>query len=373
MPIDASIPLQGKGLQLESPMNQLAMMSDAMKIGEMQRGLGVQNELRKAIGEGVDVSTPEGFKRLASIDPTAAIKFRTQGLEGRKLQSEVDTSEYNLKNTKINTAITRLANLHTSQEAAASIAEQVQSGDIPPERGQQLMRELQSMPFQQFKTSQLTGILSAKDNLSNQLTKRGQDISANTAIRGQDMTDARAREGQRLQYDPTVQANIAESKKIGEARAEGVIAPAKDARANLKALKTAGYDPITGADNVSDLIKKSTSGAVETGLAGAYGAMPGAGATKGQEAIGKLASISKTLTLDLLDGKLGAGISNDDRTALEQRFGDMANSMIPSDKRLAAWGEAKEIMRRAAMLPEPGATPTPASKATKSGATVSNW
>jgi hypothetical protein len=163
-----------------------------------------------------------------------------------------------------------------------------------------------------------------------------------------------SREGQRLQYDPTVQANIAESKKIGEARAEGVIAPLKDARANLKALKTAGYDPITGADRVSDLIKASTSGAVETGLAASYGAMPGASATSGQEAIGKLASISKTLTLDLLDGKLGAGISNDDRTALEQRFGDMANSMIPSDKRLAAWGEAKEIMRRAAMLPEPG-------------------
>jgi hypothetical protein len=42
--------------------------------------------------------------------------------------------------------------------------------------------------------------------------------------------------------------------------------------------------------------------------------------------------------------------------------------MIPSDKRLAAWGEAKEIMRRAALLPEPGqVAPAAAPSGNRSG------
>jgi len=220
MPIDASIPLQVQPLKLESPMNQLAMMSDAMKIGEMQRGIGVQNELRNLYAQGVDVSTPEGFKQIATIDPMGAIKLRTTAMEGRKLQAETGLKEYELKNNKINTAITRLANLHSPQEAAASIAEQVQSGDIPPERGQQLMRELQTMPFQQFKTSQLTGILSAKDNLANQQdVKRTNIAGGNLAVNQQTLANAN---------NPELQARLSAAKaggtETGKATAQAAIA-----------------------------------------------------------------------------------------------------------------------------------------------------
>lgn len=166
MPIDASIPLQAQPIKLESPVNQLAMVGEALKIGELQRGIQTQNKLRELYSQGVDVSTPEGFKSLASVDPASAIKLRADALQGRKLQAETGLKEYELKNNKINTAITRLANLHSPEEAAASIAEQVQSGDLPPERAQQIMQQLKTMPFQQFKTSQLSSILSAKDNLT---------------------------------------------------------------------------------------------------------------------------------------------------------------------------------------------------------------
>jgi len=166
MPIDPSIPLQVQPLKLESPVNQLTMMNEALKYGEMNRSIDTQNKLRELYSQGTDISTPEGFKQIAAVDPMSAIKLRTQALEGRKLQSQVDTSEFNLKNNKINTAITTIANLHTPEEAATSIAKQVESGDIPPERGQQLMQHLKTVPFTQFKTDQLTGILSAKDNLS---------------------------------------------------------------------------------------------------------------------------------------------------------------------------------------------------------------
>lgn len=143
----------------------------------------------------------------------------------------------------------------------------------------------------------------------------------------------------------------------------------KDIQSNTKALKTAGYNPETGEDKVSELIQKSTSGrgeALGAALVGATG-----GATSGMKAIGQLDTISKTMTLDLLNNKLGAGISNADRDALEARFGSIADPNLPAEQRLAAWTEAKEIMRKAAMLPEIKKEAKPA--ATKSGASVSNW
>jgi hypothetical protein len=224
MPVDASIPLQAQPLKLESPVNQLAMVGEAMKIGEMQRGIQTQNKLRDLYSQGVDVSTPEGFKQLASVDPASAMKLRTDALQGRKLQAETGIKEFELKNNKINTAITRLANLHSPQEAAASIAEQVQSGDLPPERARQLLNELKTMPFQDFKTSQLTGILSAKDNLTLAETRRSHKV--NEGIAGGHLTIAQ----QTLANanNPELQATIAAAKaggtETGKAKAQAAIA-----------------------------------------------------------------------------------------------------------------------------------------------------
>jgi 2-hydroxychromene-2-carboxylate isomerase len=188
MPIDASIPLQAKNPQFESPTNQLAMMSDAMKIGEMQRGLGVQNELRNLYSQGVDVNTPEGFKRLASVDPVAAMKLRTQGLEGRKLQSEVDTSEFKLTRDKTNNAILTIANFDTPQAALDDLSRRVKAGEMPLEVGQQHARQIQSMPWAQYKTNTIQSLLTAQERTQSANTQRGQDISAESARRGQDLS-----------------------------------------------------------------------------------------------------------------------------------------------------------------------------------------
>ena len=358
--VNPNIALSVQAPKIDTGANQLAMMAEAAKLGEYQRGVEVQNKMRDLYSQGIDVSTPEGFKQLASLDVPTALKLRTQALEGRKLQAETGVKEFELDTKKYDKAITDIANYPDAKSAFAGIQKSINDKILDPQKGSMLVDQLRTMPYEKFQMTQIKNLLNAKDRVSNDTTIRGQDLTASTTRRGQDLTNARALETQKLQYDPTIQGNIAESRKLGEARAEGAIAPVKDARANLKALKTAGYDPLTGTDNVSELIKKSTSGAIQTGAAGTLGAFDIT--TSGQKAIGQLASISKTLTLDLLDGKLGAGISNDDRTALEQRFGDMANPMLTSEKRLASWGEAKEIMRRAAMLPEPGQeAPAPAS------------
>jgi hypothetical protein len=89
MPIDAAIPLQAQSVKIESPINQLAGIGEAMKIGEMQRGVQTQNRLRDLYSQGIDVSTPEGFKQVAAIDPSTAIKLRADALQGRKLESDI--------------------------------------------------------------------------------------------------------------------------------------------------------------------------------------------------------------------------------------------------------------------------------------------
>ena len=111
-------------------------------------------------------------------------------------------------------------------------------------------------------------------------------------------------------------------------------------------MRTAGVNLATGADPVSDLIKRSTSGTVERIGAAIVGGIPsdwGGGATEGAKAIGELETISAKLTSDLLQGKLGTGISNEDRNMIQRMLADMANPDVPSDKRLAAWNRVKTI------------------------------
>lgn len=156
---------------------------------------------------------------------------------------------------------------------------------------------------------------------------------------------------------------------------------AKDQRSALKALEVAGYNPETGEDRVSKLIEKSTSGRLQSMTAATLGAVDIT--TPGMKAINELAATANTITLQLLDGKLGAGISNTDREAILGQLGDVANPNKTAGERLAGWTAAKNRMIVSGMLPPPTKPPTvnprssgqvtPAPTTTKSGATASNW
>lgn len=141
----------------------------------------------------------------------------------------------------------------------------------------------------------------------------------------------------------------------------------KQQQSAIKALKTAGYDPVTGQDDISKLIQKSTSGTMETissEVLRFFGAT-----TEGRKAINELATAANAITLDLMGGKLGAGVSNADREFIVSQLGDISNSNKPLGERLAGWTAAKNRMITSGMLPPPtGVTaskpsaPTPSSK-----------
>jgi len=346
MPIDASIPLQAKNPQIESPMNQLAMMSDAMKIGEMQRGLGVQNELRNLYSQGVDVNTPEGFKRLASVDPVAAMKLRTQGLEGRKLQSEVDTSEFKLTRDKTNNAILTIANFDTPQAALQDLNRRVKAGELPLEVGQQHARQIQSMPWQQYKTNTIQSLLTAHERATSENTRRGQDIQAGTTQRGQDM-----------QYAPNVVANtvtdaagnVTQFNRFGEV----IGTPGKVGKPSATFEKTAALQKQQGRDlglaitelesatKDKGLIDQSTGSGIGR-LADVSAGFVGQ-ATPGAIAIAKLKPIAD-MALKMVPRFEGPQ-SDKDTQSYKEAAGQLADPSLPTDLRKAAGKEVLRLMK----------------------------
>jgi len=126
----------------------------------------------------------------------------------------------------------------------------------------------------------------------------------------------------------------------------------QDQRAAVKALKTAGYNPETGEDNISKLIAESTSGGLQAASAGAKGFLFGS-STSGMKAISALAGTANQIALDIAGGKLGAGISNADRDFIASALGDVANPYKTAEERLAGWTAAKDRMVRSGMIPPP--------------------
>lgn len=121
-------------------------------------------------------------------------------------------------------------------------------------------------------------------------------------------------------------------------------------------LDAAGFNAETGKDEVSELIRGSVSGGMETaaaGIRGFFGTAP-----KGMENIAKLETIKNDIVLKKLGGKLGAGISEGDRQFIEKLTGDIANPNIPANQRLAAWNQIKGLMVKYANAGQPATAPT---------------
>jgi hypothetical protein len=107
-----------------------------------------------------------------------------------------------------------------------------------------------------------------------------------------------------------------------------------------KTLELFDYNPTTGVDSISPLIKASTSGGLEkigSDIAGFIPKSMGGGATPGAIAIGQLASLKDSMTFEKLRGKLGAQISDADVKLVANTMGDIADANTPSPVRLAKW------------------------------------
>lgn len=130
-------------------------------------------------------------------------------------------------------------------------------------------------------------------------------------------------------------------------------------------LDGAGFNSETGEDEVSKLIRKSTSGGMEAGGASFRGFF--GSASPGMRNIARLETIKSDVVMKKLKGKLGQGISEGDRQFIEKSVGDIANPNIPSDQRLAAWNQVKSLMVKYANTGQPAAAAAPKAERGKAG------
>jgi len=348
MPIDANIPLQVQPFKIDLPVNQLAAVGEAMKIGEMNRGIEEQNRLNEYL-KGADLSKPEARAELVKYGKTglaygkALGEQEKLGLETKKLGVETKLKQLDVQREQFGNLVFNPSN----ENVVAHLQDSVLKGELPQAQAQSLLQQVMPMNAAQRKQFFTDMAVKAETRFQGEISKRGQDISAATTRRGQDLAN-----------NPELQGKIEEAKVLGKARGEEVTAPFKDIQANVKALKSAGYDPETGKDTISGLIQQST------------GSYAGAGAdlaartvgisTGGAKAIASLKTYESKLTQDLLGGKMGAGISNADRDFIVAGIGQIADPTLPVETRQAAWNSVKERMRVAGMVPAPKGQGAPA-------------
>ncbi len=154
MPLDPSIPLQVQPLKLESPMNQLAMANEVMKMGEMNRSIGEQNQLNEYLRSGADLSSAEGKRGLLNYGKTgiahakAVSDIEKSGLETKKLGFEIDEKKMNLFRERIGNLEFNPSNANIQ----AHLEDSVKRGEISPEQAQQQFTQSTAIPLDQRPT-----------------------------------------------------------------------------------------------------------------------------------------------------------------------------------------------------------------------------
>lgn len=171
-PIDFNAMNQGNVLaqlaQLKNADNQNALaqyqLSSAKRTDDSQTAL---MEAAQTPGFKIDFATAIKYGAPGMAAYKAQEDASTQALTRTKVQGEIDTGAYALQKKKLDAAIQTITNLNTAEEAAASINESLANKNIDQSRASQLLKDLQSKPFAQFKAEQLKGLTTAAEQITN--------------------------------------------------------------------------------------------------------------------------------------------------------------------------------------------------------------
>jgi hypothetical protein len=257
-----------------------------------------------------------------------------------------------------------LLSIHNAVHSDPILGTYLNRMGVPPEPGAQQIEATRNNP------KALRALLVRMSNSASQLAQHERDLAAEGRAQA---AEGRAKAGEGRAQAAEGRAKAKESREAAaanlgtyNAEAGGFISSTtgkftpltevqqrSDVRRATKALETVGYDSATSTDRMSDLIKGSTGsqlGAMVDWLSGTVGV-----STPGAQNIAAISTLANTLTLDLLDGKLGAGISTTDREFVEKRLGDVSNPTIPAETRLKAWTEALDMLKRRANVQSPRA------------------
>lgn len=426
MPIDASIALGVKPIEIPNQLAQLGQMYqlqnaqqnnqlNQLKMQEGQRAFDEQNQLRALYQQpGFDLSNPDSVKRIMGINPTQGMAMQKAQLENASTRSTIDknAAETQMKRLQVigsglvsamqNPDDATLATAFNGMDAVGIDTKPLRAhfaGVTDPAQRQTVIKQY-AFGTPEGKAALLAVQPDIKmDDTGQQLVPRqtnplapgytapvavqkvatpGDQLSATTSTANNAATNATSRantqatlaQGRELavrpEFNETSQGFIerpTKEKPTGGFIPLPDIVLNKEATSASKILKEIGYDPKSKTDRVTNLIDQSTGGLVQAGTTGLLGAFNVG--TTGSAAIGKLETLANSMTMDLLGGKLGAGISNTDRDFIVGQLGNIANPRIPAETRAAAWQDVVEKLNRnvsnaparsAPAAPKPGVT-----------------
>ena len=249
--IDPSIALQFRQPQIQDPVNQFAKAQElsvnALKMQEMQRGLAEEEQIRNYLA-GADLTKPETRAGLAKFGKaglatgTLLAQQDKARLESKKLGLDVDEKTLNAHRERVSD----LAFNPSDTNIKAHLEDSLLRKEITPEQANQQLNRFLSMPLEQRKQEFLQmGVnaskrleqmtISAAQQQTADITKRGQDISAATTRRGQDKPvfsadyggfvvppSANAPQGSFIPVTGPTGAPLESSKPLTEGQAKGV-------------------------------------------------------------------------------------------------------------------------------------------------------
>lgn len=386
MPIDPNIALGVRPLEVPNQLGQYAQLAQLQnaqnqnalaqfQLAAAQRAENQQNALAQKL-PGIDLSSPEGQRELLGFGaPGLQILKTHRELEAQRATQKAQEATTLVKNLEAVDKTTsrfkdELVNVNNPNSAAEWLARQYQDPVLGPVVGKmpfaQAVQQIPTDPkaFEEWRKRNSLGmdkyLSDTRAELARLETIRHNVQTERTAGGQLSVAQQRLEMDRQKLAEPKFNAQVGgfivppskENPEGGFIPAKGIQA-AKDQAAAVKALESAGYNPQTGEDTISKLIKKSTSGGLEAAGAATLGFF--GKSTEGKKAIAALEGTANQIATDLAGGKLGAGISNTDRDFIVSALGDVANPYKTAEERLAGWTAAKNRMMRTGLIPMPTA------------------
>ena len=382
--IDPNIALGVKPIQIENPMNQYAAMSQIQnaqnqnalaqyQLSSAKRADEKVNFLNQSISKNTNPETGEinysgvykdaAQNNFGSLIPE--LKAKEQETEYKKNQSKKIVSEISKLDFDLGTNIFTQAKEELKQidprnpdapaqflawrerqYANPALADYFKNTGLTKEATEAQVRQAIQTP--QGLADAITKSMTTADQFQKILHDRA---TLAETTRSHKTTEGISYQSMVNASNPDLQGAIAGAKKRAEENVKFETQGKVDVIANRKALQQAGYDPTTGKDDITDLIKKSTGSYL--GKAYDIGNRLYGEATEGSIALSQLEQKGNAITFGILNGKLGAGISTSDRQFIESLVSRMSDGTLPVDDRLAAWDSAKNMMKTLGMVDEP--------------------
>lgn len=358
MPIDPNIPLQVKPFNIDLPVNQLAAVSEAMKIGEMNRGVEEQNRLNEYL-RSADLTKPEARQELVKYGKTglaygkALGEQEKLGVETKKLGVETRLKQLDVQREQFGNLVFNPSN----ENVTAHLQDSVLKGELPQAQAQALLQQVMPMNAAQRKQFFTDMGMKAQERAQLEATRRGQDISATTAMRGQDISAATTRRGQDMQYAPDVVANtvtdaagnVTQFNRFGEVIGK----PGQVGKPSATFEKTAALQKQQSKDlglAITELERVTKDGGLidqSTGSGAGRAIDIGAGiigkATPGAIAIAKLKPIAD-MALKMVPRFEGPQ-SDKDTASYKEAAGQLADASLPNEIRKEAGKEVLRLMK----------------------------